>query len=219
MDTPDGLLTRHVRRWVSAFCGAKGWPEPGPAYYSTLAARVPDGLIQLVATGIEEGLIQCDGYTFTLPGQAPGKGPYRWLSNRQWPGGPEGPHPNWEYLVHVAEYVRLSRIAQTRGLRLTFEDGNMDLALYDADTLLVCVEAKATAKKLRELMAGLSKYAPAVDLDAPDRDIDGLRKAKYIVRRRPHYFCGVAPDCRLEYRVEWLSERGFDLVPDAIPNL
>ena len=59
-------------------------------------------------------------------------------ADNPWQGGP---HPNWEYHIQVAEYVRLQRVAAGFDLRLAFEDVAMDLALYHGNALLVCVEA------------------------------------------------------------------------------
>ena len=93
----------------------------------------------------------------------------------------------------------------------------MDLALYHGNALLVCVEVKEKADHLRHLMQQVKEYEPAVDLHAPDRGDDPLRKAKYIVRGRPQYFAGVAIGARLEYRVEYPQEQAFRLAEDVIP--
>lgn len=58
---------------------------------------------------------------------------------------------------------------------------------------------------------------PSVDLAAPDRGNDALRKAKYLVRRRPEYFCGVALGVRFEYRVSYPERMAFRLSHDTIP--
>jgi len=78
----------------------------------------------------------------------------------------------------------------------------MDLALYDGERLLVCVEIKERASQLEMLVRQLKAYESVVPLSAADRGNDPLRKAKYLVRRRPDYFCGAAIGVRLEYAVD-----------------
>jgi hypothetical protein len=94
----------------------------------------------------------------------------------------------------------------------------MDLTLYEDNRLVVCVEVKERADQVQGLIRGLRRFAPTVDLAAPDRGNDPLRKAKYIVRHRPVYFSCVALGIRLEYWVDY-SPKGcaFQLVDDLIP--
>lgn len=56
-----------------------------------------------------------------------------------------------------------------------------------------------------------------VDLSAPDRGNDPLRKVKCIVKRMPEYFSGLAIGTRFEYKVVYPEERSFQLVKDVIP--
>jgi hypothetical protein len=218
MRSPIGTagFDSELRGWVLAACREWSWSEPSSEYYAGIVARLPEGLRTLLASGLSEGLIVPHGWRFTLKGLPPGKGPYQWFSERRWENGP---HPNWEYFVHVAEFVRVHRVAVARDLQLNFEDDRMDLALYEGDVLLVCFEAKERADQLRRLIAGMRRYEPAVDMDAPDRHNDGLKKAKYIVRHRPGYFCGVAIGTRLEYRVDYPVGHAFRLAEDQIPWL
>ena len=58
-----------------------------------------------------------------------------------------------------------------------------------------------------------------MDLSAPDRHDDQLRKAKYIVKRKPEYFVGVAIGGRFEYKVIYDQERSFQLIRDVVPLL
>lgn len=209
--TPFDSVFRH---WAWTACAEWGYPEPDEAYYREAFSRLSPGLRTLLAAGLQDGLIIPQGRTFTLRGLAPGKGPYAWFSRY--------PHvqranPNWEYYVQVAEYVRLSRLATATGLTVKFEDGLMDLALYQGDTLQVCVEVKERRTQLQRLLQRLRMHEPKVDLDAPDRGNDPLRKAKYLVKRRPRYLCGVALGARLEYRVDYPEGAAFRLVEDVVP--
>lgn len=204
----------HLVAWTRAACREWGWREPGHVYYERVANRLPEGLRALLSEGIEQGLIIPQGKTFTLKGLAPGKGPYSWFSRHS---AERGPNPNWEYFVQAAEFVRLGRIAERRHLTVTFEDYLMDLALYDGARLLVCVEVKERASQIELLIRQLRAYESAVPLSGADRGNDPLRKAKYIARRRPEYFCGVAIGLRLEYAVHYAEERAFRLVRDVVP--
>jgi hypothetical protein len=210
------VFDRDLGEWVKTACREWGWPEPGEEYHSRLLQRLRPGLRSLLTLGLSAGLVQTDGWRFTLKGLVSGKGPYRWFSKRHWMNGP---HPNWEYFVQVAEFVRLHRVAVAHNLRINFEDGLMDLTLSTDDGLLLCVEVKERLEQLRWLIAGLRRYETAVDQRAADRGNDPLRKAKYIVNNRPQYFCGVALGARLEYRVDYPSGRAFQLSEDFVPCL
>jgi hypothetical protein len=202
------------REWTRAACAEWGYPEPEDRYYVEAFARLPPGLRTLLAAGLRDGLIIPQGRTFTLRGLAPGKGPYAWFTRY---AQAQRPNPNWEYYVQVAEYVRLSRAAPASGLTVTFEDGLMDIGLYREGVLQVCVEVKERRAQLQRLLQQLRAHETAVDLDAPDRGNDPLRKAKYLVKRRPQYLCGVALGARLEYRVDYPAGAAFRLVEDVVP--
>jgi hypothetical protein len=93
----------------------------------------------------------------------------------------------------------------------------MDLALYREDRLVVCCEVKERASQLQELVKGLRAYEKGINFSQPDRGNDPLRKAKYLVRRRPDYFSLVAIGARMEYHVRHQEGRTFELVRDVIP--
>ena len=134
------------RDWAAAACSEWKWKQPDEAYVQRAFERLPEGLQVLIAHGIATGLIIEHGRQFTLRGLAPNKGPYAWLSRH----APEkGPNPNWEYFVQVAEFVRLSNLAARSGFTVTFEDHLMDLAVYDGQRLLVCVEVKERIPNFR----------------------------------------------------------------------
>lgn len=59
--------------------------------------------------------------------------------------------------------MRLVEIATRTGLTITFEDQLMDLALYDGERLLVCVEVKERATQLQELVKKLRTYEGTLD--------------------------------------------------------
>src|SRR2546428_9307876 len=117
---------RCLRAWVGAACAEWGWGAPTDAYYAEVNRRLPSGLRATIASGLVEGLVISDRWKFNLKGLPRHKGPYRWFSQRKWPDGPDGPHPNWEYFVQVAEFVRLYRVAVAEGLTLT-ADGSVPL--------------------------------------------------------------------------------------------
>ena len=127
------------------------------------------------------------------------------------------PNPNWEYYVQVAEYVRLFPIAQYRGLEMGFEDELMDLTLREGERLLVCCEVKVNEIEMKNLVNKMKKYEPKIDRTADDRGNDPLRKAKYIDEHKPEYFYLLAIGARMEFRVEYISGKVFQLTPDTIP--
>ncbi len=200
-------MDKYIREWVRSACVAWRYGEPGPDYYERIVQRLPAGLRSLLAAGIEEGP------KFTLRGLT-GKGPYAWFSKRS---TPREPSPNWEYFVQAAEFVRLSRLAAAHGMTVTFEDQLMDLALYRDGRLVVCCEVKEKASQIQELLKDIKQYEQRRDLSQPDRGNDALRKAKYIVKRRPEYFALVAIGARLEYQVDYPPGKAFALHRDVIP--
>jgi len=202
------------RTWAAAACSEWKWREPDEAYFDRAYERLPQGLRTLIARGVASGLIIENGRQFTLRGLAPTKGPYAWFSRHT---ENKEPNPNWEYFVQVAEFVRLSEVAARSGHTITFEDQLMDLGVYDGERLLVCVEVKERATQLQDLVKKLRTFESAVSLSAPDRGNDALRKAKYLVGRRPMYFCGVAIGTRLEYSVGYPHGKAFELSRDVIP--
>lgn len=202
------------RAWTTTACSEWKWQEPDEWYFRRAYERLPEGLQTLVAHGVASGLIIPHGRQFTLRGLAPSKGPYAWFSRHT---QDKGPNPNWEYFVQVAEFVRLSEMAARSGLTVTFEDQLMDLAVYDGERLLVCVEVKERTTQLQELVKKLRTFESTPDLPQLDRGNDPLRKAKYLARRRPPYFCGVAIGTRLEYSVRYPEGKAFELARDVIP--
>ena len=204
----------YLRDWARAACEEWGYPMPSDRYYAKLCERLPEGLRALLGSGLNSGLIISKGGAFTLKGLPPNKYPYHWFSrNRR----PKEPAPNWEYFVHVAEFVRVHTIATAKDLLATFEDDTMDIALYQDYRLIVYYEVKERVSQIQKLIKGIKDYQSAVDLAAPDRGNDPLRKAKCIVKRKPEYFVGVAIGARFEYKVIYPEERSFQLVKDVVP--
>ena len=204
----------YFRDWARAACQEWGYPMPSDRYYAKVYERLPEGLRALLGFGLNSGLIISKGRTFTLKGLPSTKGPYNWFSHYK---TLKEPAPNWEYFVHVAEFVRLHTIAAAKGLLVTFEDDTMDIALYQDARLIVYCEVKKRVSQIQELIKGIKVYQSAVDLPAPDRGNDPLRKAKCIVKRKPEYFVGVAIGARFEYKMIYLGEGSFQLVRDVVP--
>lgn len=175
------------REWVESACKDWDYPVPPLEYYNKVYKRLPKDIRLLLAQGLADGLIIPNGRMFTLRGLDPGKGPYNWFSRYI---SAKEPSPNWEYFVQVAEFVRLQPLAVSKGMSIAFEDDLMDLALYQDEKLVICCEVKERARQIQRLINEIMKYQPAVDFAVPDRGNDPLRKAKYIVKRRPDYFVG-----------------------------
>jgi len=207
-------FNQHFKDWVSSACKDWDYPEPSDEYFARVHRRLPEGLRVSLGLGLKEGLIISQGRTFTLKGLSPKKGPYNWFSRYS---SAKEPAPNWEYFVQVAEFVRLYHVTTAKGLILTFEDDLMDLALYLNDKLVVCCEVKERASHLQKLIKGIKVYQQSINFTVVDRGNDPLRKAKYIAKRRPKYFCGVAIGVRFEYQVSYPEGYAFQLAKDVIP--
>ncbi len=204
---------RYFKAWVKAACMDWGYPEPSEEYYTKIYSKLPEGLQTLLSLGCEEGLIVPHGRTFRLKGIPPKK-VYNWFARYS---SSKEPMLNWEYFIQVAEFVRLCHVASAKNLKLSFEDHLMDLALYRNDKLIVCCEVKVKGKQIEELIRGIKTYEEGVDFTVADRGNDSLRKAKYIIRRRPEYFYGVAIGTRFEYQVSYPQGKAFELTKDVIP--
>jgi hypothetical protein len=145
---------------------------------------------------------------FTIAGLVAAKGPYSWFSANRGRGVPS---PNWEYFFQVAEFVRLARRLPAR-YTIGFEDGLMDVSVRADASLVWYVEVKRRPATLKPLLAGRQRYGAKVDLEAPDRGKDALRKAKYLVRHQPPLLSLVGGEDRLHFRVEYPSGDSFRLV-------
>jgi len=176
------------RKWTAAACAEWKWPTPNDDYFHRAYERLPHGLQILIAHGVASGLIIQLGRQFTLRGLAPKKGPYAWFSRHM---EANGPNPNWEHFVQVAEFLRLCTLAARSNLTVTFEDHLMDLAVYDDQRLLVCVEVKERTAQLQDLVKKLRTYEPAVNLSEPDRGNDVTMEGQAVdpgLFNGEHYF-------------------------------
>jgi hypothetical protein len=205
---------RQFRGWVRFACIHWDMPCPPEAYFAKVYERLPEGLRVLLGLGLKNGLIMPRGQAFVLTGLPSSKGPYNWFSHY---AGAKGPAPNWEYFVHVAEFIRLHTISAAKDLLVSFEDDTMDIAIYQNGRLLIYCEVKEKASQIQELIKGIRAYQSAVDLAAPDRGNDSLRKAKCIVKRKPEYLTGVAIGARFEYKIMYPDDNSFALIPDVVP--
>lgn len=203
-----------VKQWASSACEYWNYPEPEEDYFNKINNRLPEGLQQLLLSGLANRIVTQDGYSFSIECLKEGKGPYHWFGRDD---NTQKPCPHWEYFVQVAEFIRLYYISKRNGLNINFEDDLMDISLYKGDSLLLYCEVKEKISQLHKLIQGIRKCQDSVNLGAPDRGNDPLRKAKYIVRRHPPYFSGVAIGVRYEYRVSYLGENSFSLVRDDFP--
>jgi hypothetical protein len=208
------LFENYFRQWTKSACLEWGFPEPGEDFFSAARARLPLGVCTLLAEGIAQGIIIPAGRVFSLKGLAAGKGPYAWFSRYN---AERRPNPNWEYYVQAAQFVRLSRLSSILDFTVNFEDDLMDLAIYRNKALVAYIEVKERASELERLVTDIRSHEGAIDFSVPDRGNDALRKAKYLVRRRPTFFCGIAVGARFDYHVDYPAGKAFELVPDLVP--
>ena len=71
---------------------------------------------------------------------------------------------------------------------------------------------------MEKLLAELESHGSGVDLDAPDRGNDPLRKAKYLVKHRPKFFSGVAIGMQRDFEISYRGAHDFGLL-EARPPL
>jgi hypothetical protein len=208
------LFDAQLTGWARLACEEWGFAFPPSEFFEKMTSRLPEGLRATIGFGLEQGLVIPQGYSFLVKGLGPGKGPYRWFSRF---ASEQRPNPNWEYYVQVAEFVRLSTALAGRGYELTFEDDLMDIGVYSAGQLAVCCEIKEKSSQATRLVNRMRSYQPGVDLSEPDRGNDPLRKAKYLVTKRPKYFYLVAIGARFEFAVSYPNAGAFELREDLLP--
>jgi hypothetical protein len=208
------LFDAQLTGWARLACEEWGFACPPSEFFAKMTARLPEGLRATIGFGLEQGLVIPQGHSFLVKGLGPGKGPYRWFSRF---ASEQRPNPNWEYYVQVAEFVRLSTALAERGYELTFEDDLMDIGVYRARQLVVCCEIKEKSSQATRLVSRMRSYQPGVNLSESDRGNDPLRKAKYLVTKRPKYFYLVAIGARFEFSVSYPRDHAFDLHEDVLP--
>ncbi len=202
-----------VVSWGKAACSEWEYSALTNEWLLAIERRLPTGLRATIAEAVENGsILIIDGHRFSLSGLAPSKGPYAFFSR----SAKHVPAPNWEYFVQAAEYGRVARAAELRGLRVDFEDDLMDISVYEADRIVWCIEVKEKARDLESLLLGVRRESHRVDLTAPDRHNDPLRKSKYLLRHRPPYFSVVAIGQRLDFSVTYCDD-GFAITEDLVP--
>ncbi len=208
------VFDSHFREWAASACDEWGYPAPKVEFYQGVRKRLTDQTFEWIGYGIEAGLIQEEGLQFNLADNPAGKGPNKWFSQRS---DVDEPQCNWEYYVQVAFFARLFQPCREATLGLSFEDDLMDLAVRAEGHLLWCIEVKEKAVQLDKLLAELESHGNGVDLDAPDRGNDPLRKAKYLVKHRPKFFSGVAIGMQRDFEVSYRGARAFKLLKAGPP--
>jgi hypothetical protein len=208
------LFDAQLTGWARLACEEWGFACPPSEFFEKMTSRLPEGLRATIGFGLEHGLVIPQGYSFFVKGLRPGKGPYRWFSCF---ASEQRPNPNWEYYVQVAEFVRLSTALAGRGYELTFEDDLMDIGVYSAGQLVVCCEIKEKSIQATRLVSRMKSHQAGVDLSKPDRGNDPLRKAKYLLMKRPKYFYLVAIGARLEFSLSYPHDGAFELREDLLP--
>jgi hypothetical protein len=182
-------------------------------------ASVPTDILGALGRGLDDDALVIAGSRFSLRGLGPKKGPYTLFSPDP---VKKRPMPNIEYYVQIAEFPRLTRQLTDSGLVVGFEDNLMDVTVRRDGNLVLYVEAKDTSTKVRQLLDGMLRYSGAVPIEAPDRGIDSLRKAKYLVRHRPNFFSAMGIGLREDYAVDY-EDGGFRLrarpAPPTLPEL
>jgi len=89
--------------------------------------------------------------------------------------------------------------------------------IYRDGQLVVCCEIKEKSGQAKRLVGRMKSFATGVNVHQADRGNDALRKAKYLVTKRPKYFSVVAIGARLEFSVAYPGDRAFELREDLVP--
>ncbi len=219
MATYAEVFGRHFREWTLSISQVQGFSPPPDEFYDEVRRRLTDRTVGWVGFGIAAGLISENGHVFNVKGNLPGKGPYKWFSDR---GEADRPQCNWEYFVQTAFFARLWVPCEKAGLTLSFEDRLMDLTVKRSDNhLLWYIEVKEDALQVEDLLVNLVPVGrDGVDVGKEDRGNDPLRKAKYLVGYMPDFLTLLANDLELNFRVVYQVPNYFKLVaarPPLVP--
>jgi hypothetical protein len=188
----DARLLRAAR------LAAHEWSLPPDDLERWVVDPLPPDLVADLSRGLEDGSVLIIGTRFRLRDLPPSKGPYTLFTRY-----PDHVNPNIEYFVEVAEFLRLRRALSPLGFSIGFEDKLMDVTVRLDNQLAWCIEAKETGRKVDLLLAEMNRYAASVPLEIPDRGVDGLRKAKYLVTHRPRFFSTFAMGRRDDFQVQY----------------
>jgi hypothetical protein len=213
---------RFFREIVHRTCAEWGYPVPGEEYFSKVYRRLPPGLRSMISLGLSQGLImdvprsRTGSAAFRPIGVPDSRGPYSFFEKdnerRQ-------PNPCREYLVQLAEYIRLYEAIKGKPFEIRFEDDLMDIAIYDSQRLMVCYEIKETSSKALELVQEVKRYGEQKVLPKKIRGDDALQKAYYLAKHKPDYFSVVSIGRRFEFKVEYPPNKQFQLIEDLTPIL
>jgi hypothetical protein len=206
---------RRFREWVNDACSKWDYPEPLQEYYDRFDAKIPEEYQRSVVQAIDEGLVISKGLHFQVKDGRGVHGPYQWFSRNR----DMRPGPNWEYFIEVPEFLRYQHLASKHGMKAFFESPEeVDVSLRDRSnkTVLIC-EVKVNPDSILKILSGLKEYERKVDMIVGDRGNDPLRKAKYIVRTRPDWFCLAAIGSHRDFRVTYPDGYDFRLSEQSIP--
>lgn len=170
--------------------------------------NITDKEIDLIRTGVEEGIIAVSGNVFTLRNQS--KSPYDAFTL------------NREYFVQFATLVELITDYGYLEKDCQFEYHLMDICVFQNSKPFIYIETKVNDHACQKLITEIKdKYSKNVtEFEGQnDRGIDALRKAKYVFRDKPHFLCLINPFKKYAFSVKF-DEVGFRLVSEKdIPKL
>lgn len=217
VDALNELRSRFVG-WVKAHNEAKGYSSVPEELLEQLDRRIPQDLQRQIGAAFRNGWLKTDdrkGCGYVVRSVEPGGAGVGLNAITGKGAGKSGP---WnEFYVQVADYSRLRFAAERRGLVVRLEDKLLDIAVWSGSSLLLFVENKVDAREAIKLVERMQKYgAEGVDLDAPDRGNDPLRKSKYLFAARggPKYFAVSAIGHEAVYRVDYADAGNrFTLTP------
>jgi hypothetical protein len=137
-------------------------------------------------------------------------------------------YPNYEYLVQIATFRDLvvEYGYDPKWMKFEYHESvppvwvSVDIGIQIPNGPKIFVEVKETKSQWQSLILEVEAIGNrGVDLSAPDRGNDPLRKAKYIAAGRPDFFVGYCPEGFDPYDVKYEPEGQFQLRSAPIPNV
>ncbi|MBI2190387.1 MAG: hypothetical protein HYU36_00190 [Planctomycetes bacterium] len=210
-------------RWAQEALRVAGFAAEKPSH----GERIPDAVKRKVSKLWEQGICYADVIParFRMADASGGAGgPYKWFTCSS---SSHSILPNWEYFVQLAAFHDLVDLFgyDPKWMKFEYHESiesvwvSIDVGIKAPEGPKVFVEVKETKAQWENLLHGILELGrTGVDLTAPDRGNDALRKAKFIVAAKPIFFVGYSPEGFCPFRVLLLPQARFALEPTQLPK-
>jgi len=211
-------LRTEFNTWVKGYNYAKKTELDPDQLFEILNDRIPEDQLRHVGAALLNGWLETEknpmrGY-FVRESDRPGeRGGQVTITN--YGGGVIAPW--WELFIQLADYGWIRSIAERNGQEVRLEDRLMDITVSSDNQIILYIENKEKASSAVNLVKGMRDWGEkGFNLDDPDRNIDPLRKSKYIVKNdsRPLFLGISAIGYRQLFKVEYLDGNRFRLIED-----